>query len=28
MVKEERARCWKGWNKAVERSLGWIDDDN
>jgi len=28
MAKEERARCWKGWNKAVERSLGWIDDDN
>lgn len=28
MAEEERARCWKGWNKAVERSLGWIDDDN
>ncbi|KAL7446642.1 hypothetical protein ACHAXM_011664 [Skeletonema potamos] len=28
MAKEERARCWKGWNKAVERSLGWIDYGN
>ena len=28
MAKEERAKCWRGWNKAVERSLGWIDDDN
>ena len=28
MVEKERVRCWKGWNKAVERSLGWIDDEN
>jgi glycerol kinase len=28
MVKEERNRCWKGWNKAVERSLGWIEEEN
>lgn len=28
MAKEERAKCWKGWNKAVERSLGWIDYHN
>ncbi|KAL7456852.1 hypothetical protein ACHAWC_008332 [Mediolabrus comicus] len=28
MVKEERNRCWKGWNKAVERSLGWIEEDD
>ena len=28
MAAEERARCLKGWNKAVERSLGWIEDDN
>lgn len=28
MAMEERAKCWKGWNKAVERSLGWVDDDN
>ena len=28
MAKEERNRCWKGWNKAVERSLGWIEEDD
>ena len=22
----ERTRCWKGWNKAVKKSLNWLDD--
>jgi glycerol kinase len=26
MVAAERERCWKGWNKAVKRSLNWLDD--
>ena len=25
MPPTERERCWKGWNKAVERSLNWLD---
>ena len=25
MPPAERERCWKGWNKAVERSLNWLD---
>ena len=27
MSVEERARLWKGWNKAVGKSLDWVDDD-
>ncbi|KAL9182836.1 hypothetical protein ACHAXT_004115 [Thalassiosira profunda] len=27
MSEAERSRCWKGWNKAVQRSLDWLDDD-
>mmetsp|Transcript_10861 Transcript_10861/g.19668 ORF Transcript_10861/g.19668 Transcript_10861/m.19668 type:complete len:619 (-) Transcript_10861:138-1994(-) len=27
MVAAERERCWKGWNKAVKRSLNWLDDE-
>jgi glycerol kinase len=27
MGSEERERNWKGWKKAVERSLGWVDSD-
>ena len=26
MSKEERERNWNGWNKAVTRSLGWVDN--
>ncbi len=25
MSAAERERCWKGWNKAVEKSLNWLD---
>jgi glycerol kinase len=25
MLASERERCWKGWNKAVEKSLNWLD---
>lgn len=28
MVAEERKRCWKGWNKAVKRSLNWLTEDD
>jgi glycerol kinase len=28
MSEEERERNIYGWNKAVQRSFGWIDDDN
>jgi len=28
MVASERERCWKGWNKAVKRSLNWLDDED
>lgn len=28
MVNSERERCWKGWNKAVKKSLNWLDDDD
>jgi len=26
METQERARCWKGWNKAVKKSLNWIGE--
>ncbi|KAL7555929.1 hypothetical protein ACA910_009097 [Epithemia clementina (nom. ined.)] len=28
MSEEERFRNWNGWNKAVTKSLGWIDDQH
>lgn len=28
MSNEERNRNWRGWNKAVSRSLGWVDVSN
>jgi len=28
METQERARCWKGWSKAVKKSLNWIGDDD
>jgi glycerol kinase len=27
MVDPEREALWKGWNKAVQRSLDWVDGD-
>ena len=27
MPEEERVKNWKGWNKAVERSLHWVDGE-
>ncbi|KAL3779720.1 hypothetical protein HJC23_003581 [Cyclotella cryptica] len=27
MDDEEREKSWKGWNKAVQRSLNWMEDD-
>jgi len=26
MGEEERAKLYRGWNKAVERSMHWLDD--
>ena len=28
MKEHERAKYWKGWKKAVDRSLNWVDDDD
>ena len=28
MAPDERARCWAGWNKAVNRSLNWLTEDD
>mmetsp|Transcript_10908 Transcript_10908/g.23651 ORF Transcript_10908/g.23651 Transcript_10908/m.23651 type:complete len:602 (-) Transcript_10908:162-1967(-) len=28
MVTAERERCWKGWNKAVKKSLNWLVDED
>jgi|EP00970_Alexandrium_tamarense_P020664 glycerol kinase len=27
MDESKRAKNWKGWNKAVQRSFDWIDED-
>ena len=27
MSEAERSNNWKGWNKAVQRSLDWVDDE-
>lgn len=28
MTVAERDRCWKGWKKAVKRSLNWLEDED
>ena len=28
MDEKEREKCWKGWNKAVQRSMNWLEDDD
>mmetsp|Transcript_5438 Transcript_5438/g.12385 ORF Transcript_5438/g.12385 Transcript_5438/m.12385 type:complete len:611 (-) Transcript_5438:312-2144(-) len=28
MLTTERERCWKGWNKAVKKSLNWLDEED
>jgi len=27
MGEGERNKNWKGWKKAVTKSMGWVDDD-
>jgi len=27
MEEEQRNRNWQGWQKAIEKSMGWVDDD-
>lgn len=28
MEEGERVKAWRGWNKAVQRSMHWLDDEN
>lgn len=28
MNENERAKAWRGWNKAVQRSMHWIEDED
>ena len=28
MEEDERVKAWRGWNKAVQRSMHWLDDEN
>lgn len=28
MKAEDRTRYWRGWQKAVKRSFGWIEDED
>jgi glycerol kinase len=27
MMEETRAKLFRGWNKAIERTLNWVDED-